>query len=54
MYDRRTGDALYIEAADHECEDPQSLEWDFFDEMLPIYERAQKLIQQVRNQIEHK
>ena len=49
MYDWKTGNAIFMEAADHECDDPQFLEWQFFDEMVPVLERAQNLIQRVSN-----
>ncbi|KAH9282821.1 Carnitine O-palmitoyltransferase 1, muscle isoform [Echinococcus granulosus] len=48
MYDAATGDAVYLEEADHECDDPLPLNWHCFDEMVPIYDRALQLCQKDR------
>ncbi|KAL5109986.1 Carnitine O-palmitoyltransferase 1 muscle isoform [Taenia crassiceps] len=48
MYDPATGDAVRLEEADHECDDPLPLNWHCFDEMVPIYNRALQLCQKDR------
>ncbi|VDL64095.1 unnamed protein product [Hymenolepis diminuta] len=43
MYDYSTGDAVYMQDADHECPDPEPVCWRVYDEMIPIYEKTLKL-----------
>ncbi|KAL5966776.1 Carnitine O-palmitoyltransferase 1 liver isoform [Taenia solium] len=52
MYDPATGDAVYLEEADHECDNPLPLNWHCFDEMVPIYDRALQLCQKARKSFE--
>ncbi|VDM17318.1 unnamed protein product [Hydatigera taeniaeformis] len=48
MYDPATGNAVYLEEADHECDDPQPLNWQCFDEMVAVYDRALRLCRKDR------
>lgn len=48
MYDYSTGDAVYMQDADHECSDPEPVRWQVYDEMIPIYEKTLKLCESVR------
>ncbi|VDO03404.1 unnamed protein product [Rodentolepis nana] len=47
MYDHSTGDAVCMQDADHVCSDPEPVNWQVFDEMVPVYKMALKLCESV-------
>lgn len=43
MYDHSTGDAVCLQDVAHVCSDPEPVNWQVYNEMIPVYKMALKL-----------